>query len=334
MKIKDIGGEFALIERIKTTIKIFSKDVMVGIGDDAAVLEYDNKNYMLFTTDTLVENRHFKADYFSPMQIGMKAIEQNVSDIAAMGGMPKYALVSLGLPQDIEVSFVDELIKGMNKKSGKYRISIVGGNITGSKKIIVGISLIGFAKKKYIALRSGAKAGDIIFCSGDLGKASIGLELLKNKLSGYCVKSHLEPKCRLELAGELVKAGINSMIDISDGAASEVRHLCRQSGVGAIIYAEKLPISEKTLNDYQKIKKIKKMNGRTMKKSIIDFALEGGEDYELIFTAERDKLDKLKKFDVNAIGEIVDNKFGVKLIKDGKKLNLNGGFDHFRMKKY
>ena len=319
MKIKGIGGEFGLIERIKNKVKLYSKDVIAGICDDAAVLKYDKNHYFLFTTDMLVENDHFSLKYSSPEQIGMKAIEQNVSDIAAMGGLPKYALVSLALPHDIDVEFVDKLYNGINKKSRKYRISIVGGNITHSKEIVVNVALIGFVEKKCLALRKGAKIRDLIFCSGDVGKSTAGLELLRHNIKGPSIKKHLEPQSRLDLARKLVKVGINSMIDVSDGVASEVRHICKQSNVGAVIYADKIPISKNTMN-----------GSKTLKKDAVDFALYGGEDFELIFTADKNKLNRLKKYDVSVIGEIVHKKYGIKLIKNGKKLNLEIGFDHFR----
>ncbi|MBI2658555.1 thiamine-phosphate kinase [Candidatus Woesearchaeota archaeon] len=319
MKIKNIGGEFGLIGRIKSKINLYSNDVVAGIGDDAAVLRYDNKNYLLFTTDMLVENVHFSLKYYSPQQIGMKAIEQNSSDIAAMGGIPKFAIVSLALPNDIDVEFVDKLYNGINKKSKKYKISIVGGNITRSKEIAVSIAMLGFVEKKYLALRSGAKINDLVFCSGDVGKSAVGLELLKNSKNGHSIKNHLEPECRLDLAGKLVKAGINSMIDVSDGVASEVRHICEESGVGAVIYADKIPMSKNTIIDAKKLHK-----------NPLDFALYGGEDFELIFTANKNRLNKLKKHKVTVIGRIVGKKYGIKLIKNNKKYNLKIGFDHFK----
>ena len=319
MKIKDIGSEFGFIERIKSKIKLYSKDVIAGIGDDAAVLNYDKNNYLLFTTDMLVENVHFSREYFTPQQIGMKAIEQNVSDIAAMGGIPKFALVSLTLPHDVDVSFVDRLYNGINKKSRKYKISIIGGNISRSKEIVVDVALIGFVEKKYRALRSGAKKGDLIFCSGDAGKSSTGLELLKHNKKGKSIKKHLEPQSRLDLARKLVKIGVNSMIDVSDSIASEVKHICEESKAGAIIYADKIPISKNTINDAKKIQK-----------NPVDLALYGGEDFELIFTANKSKLNKFKKYDVKVIGQTVDKKFGIKLIKNNKKINLGNGFDHFK----
>ena len=318
MKINELG-EFGLIDNIKKNIKLFSNEVIAGIGDDAAVLKYDKKSYMLFTTDMLVENDHFSLKFSSPMQIGMKAIEQNVSDIAAMGGVPRFGVISLALPNDIHADFVDGLYKGINKKSRQYKIDIVGGNITHSRWIVINVALIGFVEKKYLALRSGAKIGDLIFCSGDVGKSTAGLELLRHNKKGKSIKPHLEPKSRLRLARELVKIGINSMIDVSDGVASEVGHICNESKVGAVIYSDKIPISKNTIIDAKKVGK-----------DAIDFALYGGEDFELVFTAKKNKLRQLKKFDAAVIGEIVGNKNGIKLIRNGKKINIESGFDHFR----
>lgn len=318
MKIRDIGGEFALIERIKKSARIYSKDVVLGIGDDAAVLK-QGKGYLLFTTDMLVENDHFSLKYSSAGQIGMKAIEQNVSDIAAMGGLPKHAVISIALPGDIEVEFVDELYKGINRKCREYRINVVGGNVTHSQEIVINVALTGFVEEKYLALRSRAKVGDLIFCSGDVGKSTAGLELLRNNLKGASIKPHLEPKSRLKLARKLAKIGINSMIDVSDGVASEVRHICKASKVGAVIHADRIPISKATIEDSKKLKK-----------DALDFALYGGEDFELVFTAGKNKLRQLAKFDVSVIGEIVERKRGIKLVKGSKKYELESGFDHFK----
>ncbi len=318
MKINEVG-EFGLIDKIRKRARLFSKEVAVGIGDDCAVLEYDKKNYMLFTTDMLVENDHFLLKYSSAEQVGMKAVEQNVSDIAAMGGVPKYAVVSLALPKDTDAEFVEGLYKGINRKASKYKIDIVGGNITHSREIVINVALIGFVEKKHLALRSGAKTGDYIFCTGDVGKSTAGLELLRHGKKGSSINPHLEPKSRLDLARKLAKTGISSMIDVSDGVASEVRHICNESKVGALIYAGKLPISEDTINDSKKLKK-----------NPVDFALYGGEDFELVFTANKNKIGELKRLDAAVIGEIVEKKNGIKLIRDGKKINIESGFDHFK----
>src|SRR3989338_3625356 len=317
MKIKDVG-EFGLIDKIRKKTKLYSKDVIVGIGDDTAVLKFDAKNYLIFTTDALAQNVHFSLEYFTQKQIGMKAIEQIVSDIAAMGGLPISAVVSLSLPKNTDVKIFDGIINGINKKCKRYKIDFVGGNLSSSKEIIINIAMLGFVEKKYLTLRSKAKIGDLIFCSGNVGSSSIGLSLLKRNLNGTSIKKHLEPRARLDLARKIVKIGISSMIDISDGIASEIRHICRESNVGAIIYADKIPISNATVIDSKKINK-----------NPLDFALYGGEDFELVFTANKNKLRQLKKHDVKVIGEVVDEKYGIKLIKNGRKLNFKSGFDHF-----
>ena len=319
MKVKDAGGEFGLIERINGSVKLFSSAVIAGIGDDAAVIGYDKNNYLLFTTDTLVEDDHFSLKYSSPEQVGMKAIEQNASDIAAMGGLPKYAVISLALPSHIDVEFVDGLYCGINKKAKKYRISIVGGNVSHSREIVINVALIGFVEKKFLVLRSGARIGDMIFCSGDVGKSTAGLELLRSHKKGSSILPHLEPVCRMDLARKLAKIGVTSMIDVRDGVAPEVKHICDESKTGAVVYADKIPISDDTLSDAKKLKR-----------DALDFALYGGEDFELIFTANKNKLKSLKKLDVAVIGEIVSRKNGITLIRNNKKQKIESGFDHFK----
>tara|TARA_Y100000310_G_C20635026_1_gene790693 strand:+ start:44 stop:973 length:930 start_codon:yes stop_codon:yes gene_type:complete len=304
-------GEFDLIESIKEKIKHKSKDVVVGVGDDCAVLEFSSEEYMLVTTDSLVEGDHFNLDWSSPIQVGMKAVEQNVSDIAAMGGYPEFMLVSLGLPTN-DSKFVDEFYKGLENNFG---INIIGGNISHSKQIFVNITLIGKVEKNYLALRRNAKVGDLIYCSGDVGKSTTGLELLRAGLSGESVKFNLEPKCRLDLGRDLVRKGVKCMIDVSDGVGAEVRHICNASKVGARIYADKIPISSITKSDCLKLGK-----------NYLDMALYGGEDYELVFTASKE-LD-LSKYGVVVIGEIVNE--GVKVVIGGEEEDIESGFDHFK----
>ena len=161
MKISDLG-EIGLIERIRKNTKLFSNDIVKGIGDDAAVVKFDKKYYMLLTTDTMMQDDHFKLEWFNPEQIGKKAIESNVSDIAAMGGFPKYALTSLALPKDTDVKFIDGLYKGINAAAKKYCISIIGGNLTCGDKISITITLVGLVEKKNLCLRGNAKVNDLI----------------------------------------------------------------------------------------------------------------------------------------------------------------------------
>ena len=320
MKISDIGGEFELIKRISKNTRLFSKDVLVGIGDDTAVLKYSKDEYLLFTTDMLVEDDHFSLGYFSAEQIGMKAVEVNVSDIAAMGGIPKHALVSLALPKNIDAGFIDDLYKGLNKTGKRYKINIIGGDLTHSKQIAINIAMIGFVEKKNLCLRSDAKVDDVICVSGNLGGSTAGLNLLLKKEKGISTKPHLEPKARIGFARKISEF-VNAMEDVSDGLAQEVRNICDASRVGAVIFKEKIPISKGTLSDAKK-----------MKKDAYDFALYGGEDFELVFTINKNKFEELKKKikNIHVVGKILNKKEGVYLLDEGRKIKLGRGFDHFK----
>ena len=240
-KIKDIG-EFGLIDRISRKPK--DKNILVGIGDDAAVVNVKD-GLQVLTTDCLVEGDHFRKEWFSPMQIGMKAIEINVSDIAAMGAFPKYVLVSLALPKDLDVEFVEEMYKGMWQACDKYDIEIIGGNMTHCEKIVISITLTGEVNSKNLSLRSGAKSGDFIFISGHLGNGLAGLRLFQENLEGFekVKESYLEPKSQLKSALK-VAPFVNAMEDISDGLASEIKHICDESKCGAIIFKDKIPIKD------------------------------------------------------------------------------------------
>ena len=319
MNIKDYGGEFALIDLISRRKK--DKNVLVGVGDDTAVIKYNKKYVLLWTTDMLVEGDHFNLKWSTSQQIGKKAMEINVSDIASMGGLPKYALISISLPDDTQVEFIDQLYKGMRNVCKKYDFEIVGGNTTHGQRIVIDISLIGMAEKKRLCLRSNAKVGDLICVTGYLGKSAVGLETLRAGLKGN-VKDHLEPECRLNEARVISKYA-NAMIDVSDGLASEVNHICKRSNVGAKVVKEKIPISKNTFKLANKLGK-----------DAYGFALDGGEDFELVFTIPERKLDKIKvKCPVTVVGRIVEKRKGIYLIDKGKKTPLEGGYDHFNSKK-
>lgn len=311
-KIKDIG-EFGLIDKI--TKKPKSKNVLVGIGDDAAVVKIE-KDLQVLTTDCLVEGDHFTREWFTPKQIGMKAIEINVSDIAAMGAVPRYVLVSLCLPQDLETDFVEEIYKGMWKACDKYGIEIIGGNMTHSKQIVISITLTGEVDKKNLSLRSGAKPGDFIFVSGHIGNGKAGLRIFQEKLEDFedVRKKYLEPKAQLKTALELALY-VNSMIDISDGLASEIKHICDESKCGAIIYKEKIPIND----DARSV-------ARALKEDEYNYALFGGEDFQLVYTVSKNNLKNVQGY---LVGEIVKGN-EIKL-KDGNvtKIIQEKGYDHF-----
>lgn len=312
MKIKDIG-EFGLVDRI--TKKPKDKDVLVGIGDDAAVYKTE-KGLQVLTTDCLVEGDHFRREWFTPEQIGMKAIEINVSDIAAMGALPKYVLVELALPRDLDVEFVEKLYNGMWKVCDKYNIEIIGGNMTHCENIVISITLTGEVDKKNLCLRSSAKQGDFIFVSGHLGNGRAGLRLFQENLEGFenVRKSYLEPKAQLDTALK-ISAYANSMIDVSDGLAPEIKHICNKSKCGAIIYKDKIPIEDEVRDV-----------ARNLNEDEYDYALFGGEDFDLVFTVPKDKLNKVNGF---LVGEITKSKEIKLSFKGTEKEITESGYDHF-----
>jgi len=322
MKIKDIGGEFALIERLCGDIP--RKNVVVGIGDDCAVLDFDEKHYLLVTTDMLVEKDHFRRDWYSPYQIGKKAMEANVSDIAAMGGFVETAFVAISLTGDMDVEFMDELYRGMKDVCEKFDFVIAGGDTTHGGLFVVTITLLGKVEKESLCLRGHARPGDIICVSGDLGKSWAGLELLlagrKADTDGLkqAVQDHLEPSCRMDIARNLAPH-VNAMIDVSDGLASEVNHICDESGTGAVVHKDKIPLSGSTRGA-----------GRLLGKDPYSWALNGGEDFELVFTIPEEKLKTIEHLGPVVVGRVLEEKEGRWLEgSDGKRVALKGGFDHF-----
>ncbi len=311
MKLKEIG-EMGLVKRIAR--KPWRKGVLVGIGDDAAVIRVGKKK-LVVTVDSLVQDDHFSLKWFSPKQVGMKAIEVNVSDIAAMNAMPLYALVSLCLPRATPLKFVDGLYKGIYFTAGKYGIDIIGGNITHGKQIVVDATMIGEAKGR-IPLRSNAKPGDAIIVSGKLGASTAGLRLFLRKKKGFAAvkRKHTESKAQLKKAHAIAKYS-NAMEDCSDGLASEVRNICDASKCGAVLQWEKIPVSAETVKAAKALGK----DGR-------EFALFGGEDFELIATVPKRNLKKVKGF---VVGRIIKGK-KIFLEKNGKKRLLKkAGYDHF-----
>ena len=331
MKLKDIG-EFGLIDKIRKKFKTKSKDILIGIGDDTSVIKTRDGNYELYTTDIIIEDVHFNLRYTKPYQIGRKALSVNISDIAAMGGIPKFALVSIGLSKDYSWKFTSEIFRGIKKCANKFGVHIVGGDTVSSKKIILNIALIGEVEKEYLTMRSGAKVGDKIFATGSLGNSSCGLELLKRKNNKdvpintyqYLVNSHLLPNPALKLIREILKiAKLNSMIDISDGLIGDIVKLSKESKVGFKIYQDLVPVSKEL-----------KLTSKFLKKNALDFALHRGEDYEFLFTANKRftnfLLDKFKER-ISCIGEILQKEEGYNLVdKDGKKLKIEDrSYNHF-----
>ena len=330
MKLRDIG-EFRVISSIRSDLKDFQKEVIVGIGDDTAAIEVSGTKLLLFTSDSLVEDIHFKWDYTSPFQVGWKALVVNISDIAAVGGNPTYCLVSLALPSDTERNLVREVYRGLKKAASKYRVGIVGGDTVRAPSFIITVSLLGEVKRENIVLRSGAKPGDLIYVTGQLGSSGAGLACLKApngkvkpKIRQFLIKKHLIPSPRLVEGQKIASSQIaTSMIDLSDGLASDLHRLTEESKVGAVLWEDEFPTALAT-----------EQLAKVMGKSLLEWVLYGGEDYELLFTVlpnKRKKIEQTLGFPHTLIGEIVDRDQGIYLKKRGGNRTKieDGGYNHF-----
>lgn len=312
MKISELG-EFKLIEKMSDKITS-DTELIKGIGDDCAVIGGEDEHTLL-TTDMLVSGDHFNLDWQSPWQVGWKSVVVNISDIAAMGGSPRWALVSVAFPSDLESEQVDGLYDGMLDASEKYGTQIIGGDTTHGGAMVINVAVIGYVSIDDICMRGDARIGDIIGVTGDLGKSWAGLELLRAGEEGY-TDFYLEPECRAEAARDLAPH-VNAMIDVSDGLASEVGHICDESGVGAEVYREAVPISDRTRGA-----------ARILDKDPLQWALSGGEDFELVFTVQEEKVSEIQDVGWTEVGRITEE--GPYLVDgDGKKEPLGGGYDHF-----
>lgn len=335
MRIRDIG-EFGLIDRIARALPAPGEGVVVGIGDDVAVLRTDGTRPILATCDIQVEGVHFLRDKISPYQLGRKVVAINVSDIAAMGGVPRYLLVSLVLPKETEVEFVDGLYEGMREECRRWGAEIVGGNMAHSPDgVIVDLFLLGEVEPDHLLRRSGARAGDRVLVTGTLGDSAAGLALLLHPETvcpdahrDFVLRRHLTPTPRLWEGRAIARSGLaTAAIDVSDGLASDIGHICEMSGVGARIRADALPISEAA-----------RAVARAIGTDPLEWALFGGEDYELLFTAPADRAEDLARrvqeetgTPVAVIGEITSAQEGITLVRaDGIAPLRKGGWDHFR----
>jgi thiamine-monophosphate kinase len=325
MKVWELG-EFGLIELIAETVgKATRHDLILGIGDDTAAWRTD-KSIQLGTTDILIQNVHFTLDIATWKELGWKALAVNISDIAAMGGTPIFAMVSLGLPPETEVDNVVELYRGMKEIAPKFDVDIVGGNISRAPVVIIDVSLIG--KADVLLTRSAAGDGDQIAVTGYLGLAAAGLKLLKSrrrldsKTTAFFREAHLRPRPRVAEGQILVQHGVKAAIDISDGLLSDLTHICKASRVGAKLWINKLPIHALLRSAF--------------KREWLRLALSGGEDYELLFTARSEviaKLTEIMSSPVTVIGEIVSDAPGQVTLLDeqGKVVKWDErGWDHFK----
>jgi thiamine-monophosphate kinase len=318
MKISGIGGEFAFIRRV-TGVPCDDPALVKGIGDDCAVLEYSSDKYLLVTTDMMVENSHFSLAWCSPYQLGKKIVEVNVSDIVAMGGTPRWAFISLALPTDTQVEFMDEFYRGLYDSGRAHKVTLAGGDTTHGGLLTLNLALVGDAEKDLVRYRSGALPGDLICVTGTLGKSEAGLRLLMKGLEGN-VAGYCEPRARTEWEGKAIARRAHAMIDVSDGLGSEVRHLCEESGTGGRIDCEKIPLSRDTIEA-----------ARLAGGDPLRYALYGGEDYELVFAIPSDRIRELEKefSDFTVVGEFLNKEKGVSILRDGRVQALEAGYDHF-----
>ncbi|MBQ5819036.1 MAG: thiamine-phosphate kinase [Bacteroides sp.] len=326
-------GEFGLIRHITEGIELKNESSKYGIGDDAAVLNYSSEKEVLVTTDLLLEGVHFDLTYVPLKHLGYKAAVVNFSDIYAMNGQPKQITVSLGLSKRFCIEDVEALYAGIRLACEEYGVDIIGGDTTSSfTGLTISITCIGEGEKGKVVYRNGAKETDLICVSGDLGAAYMGLQLLEREkvaLQGndkedllpdfagkeYLLERQLKPEARRDIIEKLAKAGITptSMMDISDGLSSELMHICTQSKVGCRIYEEHLPL------DYQTAVMAEELN-----MNVSTCALNGGEDYELLFTvpiADHEKVSEMEG--VKLIGHITNSELGCALIcRDGQEFEL------------
>lgn len=323
-------GEFRVIDHLTERAKPVNKSTIKGVGDDAAVVDPSNKK-MVVTTDLLLEGVHFDLTYFPIRHLGYKAVVVNLSDVYAMNATPKQITVSIGVSKRFCLEDLDELYNGIYKACERYGIDLVGGDTSTSYTgLTISITAIGEADEKDLCYRSGAKVNDLLCVTGNLGAAYMGLQLLerekkvfdgnpniKPQFEGwdYILERYLKPENRKSILEQLHELGIKptSMIDISDGLSSEALHICKSSNVGCRIYLEKLPIDQQTFKIAEE-----------MNIDAIVAALNGGEDYELLFTVPIEYHDKIAEVEgVSIIGHITADNTGAYLIApDGNEIEL------------
>ena len=326
MKVSELG-EFGLIDLLaKMASSSPGKQLIIGIGDDAAAW-YGDDSIQLATVDSFIQDVHFSLDIASWEDLGWKAMASNLSDIAAMGGVPKYALVSLAIPPHTEVEDVTGLYQGMIELAQQFGVTIIGGDINSAPLVAITITILGSTRtrNKHILTRSAAQPGEQVAVTGYLGAAAAGLEMLTKQLqfdheaTAFLKRAFLHPCPRLAEGQLLVAQGVKTAIDISDGLISDLNQICKSSQVGARIEIDRVPIQPTV-----------KAN---LSHKSLELALSGGEDYELLFTARAEVIDKVKgatSCPITVIGEIVADKKITLVDSQGNPFNLGKtGWEHF-----
>jgi thiamine-monophosphate kinase len=323
-------GEFGLIQHLTQHFKIQHSSTIKGVGDDAAVLEINNKQ-VLITTDLLIEGVHFDLSYMPLKHLGYKSVMVNLSDIYAMNGTAKQITVSIAVSNRFTLEAIEELYAGIQLACNQYHIDLVGGDTTSSTTgLLISITAIGEVEKETVVYRNTAKNNDLLVVSGDLGAAYLGLQVLEREKRvfevnpnsqpdltdySYLIERQLKPEARKDIIKLLedLKVKPTAMIDISDGLSSEILHICSQSKVGCNVYEEKIPLDPQVISTCEEFN----LNSTTI-------ALSGGEDYELLFTISQDDFSKIKgNPHFTVIGHITDEKSGANLItRAGQQIPL------------
>lgn len=338
-------GEKTFLSKVQKYLKKSGKIVRV-FSEDCAVIDNGTNNFQLFTTDTLIQGIHYRKEYMPPRFIGRKAVKVNLSDISAMGGRPEYCLISLGVPRKTSVQYLLEIYRGMESAFQETGIALIGGNLAESHVLFLDLFLIGCAPKKQVLFRNGAREGDSIFVTGPLGASAEGFRLLQDgfrisvnskkliapsgaRVSTYAreaILSHFDPPNWNRAAQKLASwKMLSSMIDLSDGLASDLAEICKESKAGARVEIDNLPISKAVL--FWEARR---------KQDPVRLALTGGEDYHLLFTVRRRwktqflrRIQK-EKMRVWEIGSILNRKEGMHLITgSGKRIPFPSGYEHF-----
>ena len=323
-------GEFGLIERLTEGFGIKTASTIVGVGDDAAVMDFGGKKAVV-STDLLIEGVHFDLTYVPLKHLGYKAVVVNVSDIYAMNAKATQVTVSVAVSNRFPVEALDELYAGIRLACERYEVDLVGGDTTSSTRgLIISVTAIGEANEEDLVYRSGAKPFDLVVLTGDIGGAYMGLQILEREkavfqvnpnsqpdieMYSYILERQLKPEARKDIPPLLKELGVKptAMMDVSDGLSSEILHICKQSGVGCNLYEEKIPLDPEVISSCEEFD----LDSTTI-------ALSGGEDYELLFTIKQEDYDKIKgNPNFTVIGYITEKNNGANLItRDGQQIPI------------
>lgn len=334
LRLKDIG-ELEIIRKIRESFDVASGAVIIGIGDDAAVLANEPASHTVATTDTLVEDVHFQMGLIHPRDLGYKAIAAAVSDLAAMAAQPRYALVALALDASTQMAWVESLYQGIKEAVTDLDMVLVGGDTSASQKAFINVTALGAVDSETYCLRSAGQPGDSLCVTGNLGAAAAGFELLKdNSLATSLreredlIRAHVRPRPRVAEASIAAKWGVRAIEDISDGLATDLSHLCTESRIGVRIWEERLPLAPGVAEV-----------GESLGRAASSFGLYGGEDYELLMAVPEDLVAAVKEkilaetgTTLTEIGRVFNQQPGITMEHvDGKSQPLvTGGYEHFR----